>query len=546
MCRGTVLRAWQARCLAELAKVPAIELALLIIDDRGRSERGSRSWSTALWDAYNNRYVARRSRALRPVDLTDALELVPSISCRIEKRGRYSEHFLTKDLDAIRSHDLDFVLRFGFGIIRGEILDVPRFGVWSFHHDDEERYRGGPPAFWELANREPVTGAVLQRLTDRLDGGIVLCKGHFRTVAHSYVRNTDEVHLGSAEWPAKVCRDLQAGVADYVNAPPTGSEAPIYRKPTNWRMARFLARLAIRFLGAQVRRLTVADQWNVGIVDEPIRRFVEPAFRPAVEWRAPASDTSKYVADPFGVADGDGYVTLVESYDYRSRIGTIDWVSSDGRPSEQGRALQLDHHASYPFVLQHDGETYCVPQLAGSAGVHIYRAMSFPTHWELAAVCADEVRALDPTIVEHEGQWWLFCTDARDGSLTKLRVWWADALLGPWRPHSGNPVKTDVRSARPAGTPFHHDGALFRPAQDCSRTYGGAVALNRVLELTPTTFREETVNVIEPISDSRYDRGLHTLAAMGERTLVDGKRLVFNRHAALSELRATFRRRERA
>src|SRR5262245_4568000 len=479
MCRGSVLRAWQARCLDDLAKVPDVELALLIIDDRGRSERGTRAWSTAVWDAYNNRYVARRSRALRPVDRTDALAGVPSISCRFEQRGKYSEHFLPDDLDAIRSHDLDFVLRFGFGIIRGEILQVPRFCVWSFHHDDEEQYRGGPPAFWELVDREPVTGAVLQRLTDRLDGGIVLYKGHFRTVAHSYVRNTDEVHLGSAEWPAKVCRDLRAGGADYVSAAPSTSEAPIYRKPTNWRMARFLVRLAGRFVSAQVRRLTVADQWNVGIVDQPIHRFIEPTLRPEVRWWTRPRGTSRYVADPFGVPNGDGYVALVESYDYRSSIGTIDWVINEDGSSREGRALDLDDHASYPFVLQHDGETYCVPQLAGSAGVHIHRAVTFPTTWELAAVCADDVRALDPTIFEHDGRWWLFCTDAQDGSLTKLRAWWADELLGPWSPHSGNPVKTDVRSARPAGTPFHHGRALFRRARARTPTHGGARAAHR-------------------------------------------------------------------
>jgi len=66
----------------------------------------------------------------------------------------------------------------------------------------------------------------------------------------------------------------------------------------------------------------------------------------------------------------------------------------------------------------------------------------------------------------------LFFTDADDGPLTKLRVWFADDLLGSWCPHPGNPVKPDIRSARPAGTPFVHDGALYRPAQDCSRTYG--------------------------------------------------------------------------
>jgi len=83
-------------------------------------------------------------------------------------------YFNAEDVATINKKDLDFILRFGFNIIRGEILNAARYGVWSFHHDDERKYRGSPPGFWELYYRDPVTGSILQRLTDRLDGGIVL------------------------------------------------------------------------------------------------------------------------------------------------------------------------------------------------------------------------------------------------------------------------------------------------------------------------------------------------------------------------------------
>ena len=105
-------------------------------------------------------------------------------------------------------------------------------------------------------------------------------------------------------------------------------------------------------------------------------------------------------------------------------------------------------------------------------------------------------------------------------------MWWADDLLGEWHPHAANPVKIDPRSARPAGTPFVHAGSLYRPAQDCSRSYGGGVAICRVDVLTPTEFREEVVREIRSLPTS-YRRGTHTLASVGEATLVDGKRLVF-------------------
>ena len=85
-----------------------------------------------------------------------------------------------------------------------------------------------------------------------------------------------------------------------------------------------------------------------------------------------------------------------------------------------------------------------------------------------------------------------------------------------------------------------HDGCLYRPAQDCSRTYGRRVILNRITRLTPKVFKEEPEVVIEPYADSDYPHGIHTLSAAGGITLVDGKRLVFLKSAIKDSLKRRF------
>ena len=94
-------------------------------------------------------------------------------------------------------------------------------------------------------------------------------------------------------------------------------------------------------------------------------------------------------------------------------------------------------------------------------------------------------------------------------------------------PHAANPVKLDVRSARPAGTPFVHNGHLYRPAQDCSGSYGGKTVINRVIRLTPTEFEEEQVAVIKPYKNSPYPDGIHTISVAGNMTIIDGAKKVF-------------------
>jgi hypothetical protein len=63
------------------------------------------------------------------------------------------------------------VLLGGYGIVKKELLDFAPHGVLSYHHGDMRRYRGQPPAFWEVARREAAMGVTVQRLCERLDAG---------------------------------------------------------------------------------------------------------------------------------------------------------------------------------------------------------------------------------------------------------------------------------------------------------------------------------------------------------------------------------------
>ena len=246
LCNGTIFREWQARCIEALIAAGA-RPALLILDARpplppkplaarlGRLLR----LKINLFSIYSRYYVNPRARASRPVELSQILAGVPQQRCVVQKRGKFSEYFDPADVAAIRGHQLDFMLRFGFNIIRGEILSAPRYGVWSFHHGDEQRYRGAPPGFWEIFRDDPETGAILQRLTETLDGGVVLKKALLPTVSHSYAANRDAAHYAGIPWPAEVCRDILAGQADYVDAGPVRTTAPIYKEPSNGEMIRF-------------------------------------------------------------------------------------------------------------------------------------------------------------------------------------------------------------------------------------------------------------------------------------------------------------------
>jgi hypothetical protein len=257
---------------------------------------------------------------------------------------------------------------------------------------------------------------------------------------------------------------------------------------------------------------------------------------PTIRWLLrPRAD--RWWADPFILEhEGKSYI-LCEEMDVPGNRGHIACVDLDEEFPKPTVALKLPHHLSYPFVLTHNGRSYVLPEMHEARTVTLFQARGRPPRLEAAAVLIDDVAAVDPTVLHYNGSWWLFFTDAAGDDNGDLHLWFADDLLGPWRRHPACPVKRDRASSRPGGTPFILDGSLYRPAQDCSRTYGGAVVLNRIVALDRTHFAEEPVARIEPDPHGPCPKGLHTLS-IGERlSVVDGKALRFSAIEPLRRLK---------
>lgn len=284
------------------------------------------------------------------------------------------------------------------------------------------------------------------------------------------------------------------------------------------------------------RKLFRAEAWNIGVVHSPIHAFLEPGFTPEVQW-LPDPGPGRFRADPFGIRIDGRLHILCEELDYRTGKGTIAAIEVSGGGVRSSTAIRLPVHMSYPYLVRRHDEVYCIPETSQAGEVVLYRADAFPARWTEAAVLIPGLRAADCTVFEREGRWWMMCAGEHEGFNSRLLIWYAPDLFGPWKPHPLNPLKDDVSCSRPAGTPFVHEGSLYRPAQDCSRTYGGRVVINRVNVLTSDDFHEETVAAVEPQADGPYPHGMHTLSAVGDITLVDGKRERFIPQAAAWLLR---------
>jgi hypothetical protein len=230
-------------------------------------------------------------------------------------------------------------------------------------------------------------------------------------------------------------------------------------------------------------------------------------------------------ADPFPVVQDGRHYLFFEEKPFTSHAHlSVTEIDAKGQPGTPRIVLERPYHLSYPHVFRWNGEWYMVPETFDEQRIELYRAEAFPDRWTLHSVLLDHVPAVDATLFEHEGRWWLSFATAVQGleEASALHFYHAPSPLGPWEPHRYNPVKVDVRSARPAGRVFRRDGRLYRPAQDGAPRYGSGIVLHELLELTPTTFHEEEVTRIWPTWRPKLP-GTHTINAAGGLTAIDAR-----------------------
>jgi hypothetical protein len=426
---------------------------------------------------------------------------------------------ITSDAASTLPAPPDLILDLTCETIDPRQLNRAPLGYWTFVHGDEpERIE---PALQEFVAGGRAAYARLVRL-DGPDRGTVLKEGSVKAISHSLRATRERLLEAIVDWPGQLLRETlqQKKVAE----PPT---VRLRRRGALGHLFLHIA-LPVAWMRNILKRIlqeVTREHWVVGVINAPVQQVCQ-SFDPAtIRWLPPPSDG--FLADPFGLTQGDGTVViLAEELSWQDNRGRIVALESrpDGSVTPSRDVFEFSTHASYPQLIEHDGQIYCIPETLAQRRVQLFRAAPFPNHWEPDTVLLEDFAGADATVCRHEGRWWLFVGNHDDQDETKLFVFHAEDLRGPWKPHAANPVKCDLRSARPAGPLFMLDGALYRPAQDCSVTYGGAVIINRIDRLTPEEFAEQPVRRLEPAAHGPYPHGLHTLSSAGNLTLIDGKR----------------------
>ena len=524
----TFERHWIADLVYMLKNKADVDLRAVVIfeQDRARAEQPKEPMLFRFW------------RSL------DRFLFATSDDCRESRFAGYRLDFVThggrtctdvKDrllssagFDRLKQSNLDLIVQIGALSPAPELSGVAKYGSWWI---PEPSLHGSKLVwFWAMCGKRKIFDAVVKTLSPEGPRRI-LRRSTLVTDTLSLLRNFKSKQRKISETLVSELLSLRQSDLDYFEFLKTleldkEEDLQLQSAPSNLDLVKFIVRWTWEGFSRHVERWFWKQHWFVAYRTNT--GTIPATANSMADFRILKSTNERFYADPFPIEkDGKSYIFL-EDYPFDRGKGLISYVEvTAAGPSTPKVALEQPYHLSYPFIFEHQGEIYMVPESLECRRVDLYRAVNFPDVWTLEKTLIDDIAAVDPTILFHNGKVWLFVSGvaSKHSINEELFLFYADSLHGEWTPHPCNPIVSDVRRARPAGRVFVKDGELIRPAQDCAPEYGRAVCFNQIEVLTETEYREKPISIIGP-EWRRGNRGTHTFNQSETLQVVDGRMLV--------------------
>ncbi|MFT3891823.1 MAG: hypothetical protein QM730_09345 [Anaerolineales bacterium] len=414
---------------------------------------------------------------------------------------------------------LDVILNLSLTTLPKSVSDAARFGVWSLRCNDGRVTTGTDFGWQELLSGEPLLQCAVE--AQRAETLQAVARSVMAAHPYSFTQNQKSFLWRAATLIPHALRNLQVkGDIEFFSKAETLKPTAKLSRPTTSQIITLAWKQSLKTFETKVWRRWFPQRWALmagKCLDEGKLAF------DGLKLKVPPR--GGFWADPFLIERlGKTYV-FFEEFLFKKQFGHISFaeIQKDGSIGKSQMALERPYHLSYPFLFENRGEFYMIPETGQNRSIEVYRCRSFPNEWAYHKTLMHGVRAVDTTLLEHLGMWWMFVNMASEGGSTwdELHLFYADDPLSEhWTPHPLTPVVSDVRSARPAGRLFRREGLLLRPSQDSSLRYGYALNINRITKLTKYEYEEELFERLEPPKGGKF-LAVHTLNSLHDLTVID-------------------------
>ena len=509
---------WITDVIEQLTGITKINIAFFFIIDK----------NNGLFDTGNSK-MTKQSLLVSGLNILSKKNIDAKSKQIIKTTNASDVNYITKQL---QEKQVDCILNLS-SILPEDILRTfqyePDYGVWEFELLNDLLLRNFSSIYYQRLDKHAIA---LELVSCKSSGRSIVFSAKIRNI--HYIINRNVIQLVQL---------LNVIVKKVFSNNYTSEFIPVASRNNALHGNRFfdpallILRTFIDFCINLFKSLVYADSWQIWVFKCSIKNVMEGKFDSEIEFKLVPENANTYYADPFLYLKDGNVGVYLEEYLYGNSTGYLRYFDSKQKSIVPVKVKDYDmaYHVSYPFLIEHKGVTYCVPETGDAREVAIYRLTDDPAILIREKVIISGISLVDVSIIYYNDKYWLFaCENESKGlSNTALKIYYADDLFSEWKEHTCNPVKLDVTSSRPAGKLFMYEGKLFRPAQDCSRAYGDRIIINQISRLSETEFSEEVFRIIEAKEIALNAIGIHTINFDNDLCTVD---LKFRRKNSISSL----------
>jgi hypothetical protein len=272
-------------------------------------------------------------------------------------------------------------------------------------------------------------------------------------------------------------------------------------------------------------------QWAIGIAQGTKENILNNVLKNLEFHWLKIKNPTEFIADPFVLSLPNGEIHVFAEKLKKTNYGEliVFRYNSKFELLQEKMILNIGSHLSYPFILESDEQYYIIPESGSANGVFAYRydPLAMELDKKPIELIKDEP-LLDSTIINHNNTWWLFATKKGVESNKELFLYYASDWRGPFTAHPQNPIKSDLNGSRPAGSIINNNGKLYRPAQNCKKSYGKSISIFEIVEMSRNRYNEVFHTTIKADIHKIYKYGIHTINNSKNVIVVDCLKKSFN------------------
>ena len=256
-----------------------------------------------------------------------------------------------------------------------------------------------------------------------------------------------------------------------------------------------------------IYRKLIDFSWTIGFLDNTMEEIVNgarPIVRPVLH-----NYKDRWLADPFILDVNDNYIfLLVEEFilsNKKAHISKLTIEKDSYKLVKSEPILILDTHLSYPAIIRRNKEIYVYPESGQSGKLILYKYdMQSNSLVEGRIIMNQDVG--DATYTDLFGEDLIFCTMPPKYNENELHICrkTGDSLY-----HDSEVVRFNDYSARMAGDFFKIGEKIYRPSQDCNKSYGNGTVIQEVSLKNGKWHFDEVNRYTSP--NGSYPAGIHTL-----------------------------------